>query len=443
LKAAQTGSSLFPEPIPGIRMRNQSISMFLLWLLPVVVSGFNSNFNSPLSLHTSSCRRPYGCYAVTKDKEKTDNAVVNADPINGTPEPKAADDSKSEDSFFQDFNASHYTESVVSNITEVMDEISQRINDGSMELFANLTMVMDGKLADQLPDSAVSELTEYISGIAKKLQKTQQQELERQLGELEKRFVEPFEQIAFSDAPLFDMNKKVPKTKEQLEREQAKRRRAIQNELVLRGANSTLTKSARMKSRELVSNFNVAPLYYSVALLYRWAQKASYPSVLLISAFKGMASVVKTKGGPNKKKRKGEVSYEEYMKDAEAMQSGWKKIGQIAAKGSAGKKWAILRRSAEVWAYFSSFYLKDRRITNKYQSGQWSEEKFAEERSKLGAEITQNLLRLGPTFIKVWNECARKSISLLLKGANNFIFFRWDNFSRLGLTLFRRSTSSN
>jgi hypothetical protein len=121
----------------------------------------------------------------------------------------------------------------------------------------------------------------------------------------------------------------------------------------------------------------------------------------LVTTFKGIATVLKTKGGPAKKKNAGEVTYEEYMKDAEAMQSGWKKIGLIAAKGPIAKKWAILRRSAEVWAYFSSFYLKDRRIARKYQKGLWTEAKFKEERSKLGAEITQNLLRLGPTFIKV------------------------------------------
>jgi hypothetical protein len=129
-----------------------------------------------------------------------------------------------------------------------------------------------------------------------------------------------------------------------------------------------------------------------------------YPSVYLLSAYKGMANVVKTRGGPKRRRQRkqlDELSYEEYIKDAEAFQSGWKRTGQIAAKGPWARKWAILRRSAEVWTYFSSFYLKDRRIANKYNSGEWSEEKFKTERSKLGAEITQNLLRLGPTFIKV------------------------------------------
>lgn len=256
----------------------------------------------------------------------------------------------------------------------------------------------------QLPESASEELTQYLADLANKVQKAQQQEVQRQMEEFEKLFVAPLERVAFSDAPLFELdNSKVKKeqAKSGMSSEYAE---FTERDLVLAGANSTLTKSARMRTGELIKNFNVAPLYYSVALLYRWLRKASYPSVYLLSAYKGVANVLKTSGGPRRRwlrKRQKELTDEEYLKDAEAFQAGWKRTGEIAAKGPWLRKWAILRRSAEVWAYFSSFYLKDRRICNKFNSGKWSEEKFRAERSKLGAEVTQNLLRLGPTFIKV------------------------------------------
>jgi predicted unusual protein kinase regulating ubiquinone biosynthesis (AarF/ABC1/UbiB family) len=359
-----------------------NLLLSLLSLLPLlqVVVGFTTQIVSPLSQRTAS-HRAYGCYATTEEKEKESKTIDVATGINGVPP---------EESFVKDFDASHITEQALSDITEVMDEISKRINDGSMEFLENITTVMDQKLV-QLPESASKELSEYISDVAKKLQNAQQQELQRQLVELEKRFVEPLEQLAFSDAPLFDTKKKKTSSAEGKQEEMQR---------ILAGKNSTLTRTSRMRTGEILGNFNVAPLYYSAALMYRWARKVSYPSVYVISGFKGMSSLVKT-NGPRKKKRKGKLTYEEYIKDAETMQSGWKRTGEIAAKGSMSKKWAILRRSAEIWGYFSSFYLKDRRINKNFQSGKWSEEKFKEERSKLGAEITQNLLRLGPTFIKV------------------------------------------
>jgi hypothetical protein len=250
---------------------------------------------------------------------------------------------------------------------------------------------MDDKFKS-LPEGAANELSTYISDLTKQVQKAQQRELQRQLEEIEMRFVRPLEELAFSDAPLFEKTVDSLSTKAEEDSDAMQRK-----SLVLTGVNSTLAQTRRLRTREILKNFNVAPVYYSIALALRWARKASEPSVYLLSVFKNLASVIKS--AP--KKKKGLQSYEEYLKDAETMQAGWKRTGEIAAKGALAKKWAILRRSAEIWAYFSSFYLKDRRIAKNYQKGRWDEERYSLERSKLGAEIVQNLLKLGPTFIKV------------------------------------------
>ena len=362
---------------------------------------------------TSRRRRAPGYYAATEEEQKSlEKEIV----ING----EAAETSHQISSTVNGVEAATVeTEVVVTNSTnatepidlaaiaidmnasmvELLDEISQRINEGSSEILKDVTSVLDDQLT-QLPDSKAEELTEYMAELANKIQKAQQEEVQRQMEELERLFVSPIERVAFSDAPLYALKQSnqgaVNKTK------------SAEDEipLILAGANSTLKKSARQgTTRELIQNLNVAPLYYSVALFYRWASKSkktlTLPSLYLISAYKAIANVIKTSGGPKRKEKEALSTYEEYIKDAEAFQSGWKRTGEIAAKGPWAKKWAVLRRSAEVWAYFSSFYLKDRRICKKFETGKWSEEKFTAERSRLGAEVTQNLLRLGPTFIKV------------------------------------------
>lgn len=286
-------------------------------------------------------------------------------------------------------------------VTEVMDEINRRILDGSAQMLENITEVMDEKFV-ALPESAATELSEYIGDLANKIQKAQQEELERQLYELNDRFVRPLEGIAFSDSPLFEKQRTSGSSSKKIKDAEILPEEKRRQDLILAGKNSTLFRSSRMRTGEIFRNFSVAPFYYTIALLYRWTRKVAYPSVFLLRFYKNVASVISVPRRRVKpKKRDGDTSYDEYLRDAAAMQSGWKKIGEIAAKGKWARQWAILRRSAEIWAYFSSFYLKDRRITNKYQSGKWSEERFKEERSKLGAEVTQNLLKLGPTFIKV------------------------------------------
>ena len=280
-----------------------------------------------------------------------------------------------------------------SDVTNLVDEINKRITDGSNEIFANMTEVVETTLPT-LSDETASELTNYLVELTNNLQKAQQREIERQLAEIEKVLMKPFEDFAFSDAALLQPKASsydgVMKTEDDLELQK------LREKLILRGENSTIKESSsRLRSAEIVRNINVAPFYYSVALLLRWIRKVSAPPIALLTLLKGMGSIV-----ANKDAKKGQT-YEEFMKSAETMQAGWKRTGEIAAKSALAKKWAILRRSAEIWGYFSSFYLKERRILNMYNSGRWSKEKFSEERSKLGAEVTQNLLKLGPTFIKV------------------------------------------
>lgn len=388
------------------------ISMLCCLLSSGVVNGFTSTSTARVTIppSTGASGSSTARYGFTKEKEKTTTSIK----VNGEKGEldHQLDSDESSDKHVNGQNKDENNEDSkdyfdVSEVTEVFDEISRRINDGSENLFENITAVVDEKFASNT--QAATELADYISEMANNIQTAQQNELQRQLAMLEKKLlVEPLEQIAFSDAPLFDMESK------EKEEEDDEEKRLEEERRNLFGKNSTLEKTARLRTSELIQNFNVAPLYYSIALFYRWMKKATYPSLWLLSTYKGMANLVKTKTGgrrfgrrrkkamKDKRSKDKKVSdYEEYIRDAEAMQTGWKRTGEIAAKGSWGKKWAILRRSAEVWAYFSSFYLKDRRIANKYNSGKWSEEKFQEERQKLGQEITQNLLRLGPTFIKV------------------------------------------
>jgi hypothetical protein len=177
--------------------------------------------------------------------------------------------------------------------------------------------------------------------------------------------------------------------------------------------------SKKMRTSEIIRNFNVAPIYYSAALAMRWIQKASAPPMAMLMFLRGIAYPLKWReggigngkaarrrrlfgkkvtpvaaGGRTKTFGDVQIADEEFI-------SGWKRTGEIAAKGRRGRALATFRRSAEIWFYFSSFYIKDAWIMKNYNSGRWTKDRFMEERGKLGGELTQNLLRLGPTFIKL------------------------------------------
>jgi len=319
----------------------------------------------------------------TTEKELSTTTTTKNLQINGDSGTKAEKTAKQTDAMEEFYVAAE-------EVTEFIEELNDRFTQDTAEFLKNITVDMEDKLV-RLPFQSASDASKILADMSRDIQQAQQAELERQLKAMEKKLAEPLEDLAFSDVPLrkTPVKKKAPAPTVDQDALSAE-------DLVLMGANSTLAISSRKKTRDILSNWNVAPAYYSIALLSRWVRKASYPSIYLLTIGQRLASVVKSSSNPRRRLRRAKA-----VESGENLQSGWKRTGEIAAKGNIAKKWAIMRRSAEIWAYFCSFYLKDRRISAKFEKGKWSEEKFKEERSKLGAEITQNLLKLGPTFIKV------------------------------------------
>jgi len=313
-------------------------------------------------------------------------------------------------------NMTDLLEKFSKNVTLTIEEMNREMTDGTKDILGNMTEILEEKLLvqpaaqQQAMAQQSSDVLQYIAELNEELTRAQKREMERQMMELEKVFVRPLEDFAFNDAKLSTLSSSsssssaAAKAASREVDEETKNRELEEHrrELILTGANSTvLETSRRLKTSEILRNLNVAPLYYSITLLFRWINKVKGPPMAALSFFRGLSALF---GSPSKvrgsSKRKMQ-SYDEFMKDAKQMQAGWKRTGEIAAKGPMARKWAIMRRSAEIWGYFASFYLKEKRMENKFKSGKWSEEKFSEERSKLGAEVTQNLLKLGPTFIKV------------------------------------------
>lgn len=321
----------------------------------------------------------------TKDASTT-TLVKDPPPLNGEPVDHAHVDV---DANVTNTLHKNDPENAAENVVEIMEEFNRYIEDGSREMFGNLTSKMEEKLT-LLPEDAAKEMSTYLYDMTAEIQKTQMKEVERQIKEIEREMVRPLEELAFSDAELYKETKKM----KDVTPEEAEQRKL---ELIGNASNETVQEaSRRLRTREIIRNINVAPYYYTVALLIRWFRKLWEPPLFFLNWMRGMASIIKL---PEPRKR-GQT-FEEYIKNAELMQAGWKRTGEIAAKGPMARRWAILRRSAEIWAYFSSFYIKERRMYNKYRSGRWTAEQFSAGRSKLGAEVTQNLLKLGPTFIKV------------------------------------------
>jgi len=130
------------------------------------------------------------------------------------------------------------------------------------------------------------------------------------------------------------------------------------------------------------------PLYATATLMARFFYKAIKIPLAPVGA---VTRFVTPSSGIQKKMFWDGTGSENDVRTAEMMQEKWKKS---ATTGS-------LRRSVEIWGCALSFVLKERRLTAKLRKEKITQEQFSAARSKLAEEVTQILLKLGPTFIKV------------------------------------------
>jgi predicted unusual protein kinase regulating ubiquinone biosynthesis (AarF/ABC1/UbiB family) len=84
-------------------------------------------------------------------------------------------------------------------------------------------------------------------------------------------------------------------------------------------------------------------------------------------------------------------SVETAAASAQRMQDRWRSSARFGR----------FRRSIEIWGYALSFVLKERKLSRRRAKGKLSDSEYSEARRKLGKDIAQSLLQLGPTFIKV------------------------------------------
>jgi len=350
-------------------MIQQPISMFLFVGIICLIVSYSTNgveaFTLPKSTTKAAAKSPLFMIIKSKqdDKKAAKVSVVNgakdSQHENGRDADKISDTAVLLAPTLSLINGSGQNASTL-DIIGLVEEINDQFIAGSNELFKNMTTIVEKKLSSVPANSAVgTDLSKLLADMTRDIQTAQQKEIQRQQGEIERLLVRPFEDFAFNDAALLQPAKEWGDNAENGKEE-------LRKELVISGVNSTLAESSRrMRSKEIVRNLNVAPFYYSVTLLMRWCRKVSAPPLAMLALLKGAGNLVASKS-------KQDTSYSDFIQDGEAMQNGWKRTGEIAAKGKTARKWAILRRSAEIWGYFSSFYIKEKRMTKMFESGKWS-----------------------------------------------------------------------
>lgn len=370
----------------------------------------------------------------TKEGETTTKVrVVDATPVNGARHDKAQhshenaitvdatktldhnddEDQKSNATSLSDLlsRSSDFNANATTALSDVADELLRVVKDGGLfeqgstsdygEFWAaanrNISSTLERQFDELVNSTSVTaisanEVVENLRAAVDELREEQERQLLAVQRNAERKIVELVDDVVFGESPILDATRmdKDEMTKNAVKKDPDERSAA-------RPLTTVPDQARNMRTREMMRYWKVAPLYYTVALLFRWVKKApDGPRTMWLSAGRVAARVF----GGKRVSRKSDA-YAEYISNANAMQAGWKRTGEIASKGPLRRQIEIFRRSVEIWSYFTNFYLREKRILRKFKAGKITEEEFSRRRSQLGADVTQNLLKLGPTFIKV------------------------------------------
>jgi hypothetical protein len=277
------------------------------------------------------------------------------------------------------------------NTTQFVNEFVEKLYSEVDELAnfsQSITATVEEKIVDLAKQSELS--SEEVNAAIGDIMQLMQEDIPKAV---EKRLAEALEEIAYSDTLLLEpLAEKKSGELDVVERARAERL-----------ANSSLDEIRVLRTREIVRFWRVAPLYYTIALGWRFLHKLPGPKSIVLA----LSSPFRKRPSRLFRKVDADAAFEAYISSGLEMQQGWKKTGEMAAKGSFRKNFEVLRRSVEIWGYFVNFYLREKRYTSRFKAGKWSQEKYSEARTRLGKEVTQNLLKLGPCFIKVCTFCSR------------------------------------
>jgi hypothetical protein len=206
---------------------------------------------------------------------------------------------------------------------------------------------------------------------------------------IEQRIAEAVEEIAFNDTPLLGGTQ-----------EETPTAAVATTPTKITTARDPKLEARSLRTRELMRYWRAAPLYYTIALMYRFLNKLPGPKAVLLALTRTLSLPLKSTKLFFPLSTTSPPPSSVVLSGIE-MQQGWKKTGEMAAKGSFRRNTQVLLRSIEIWGYFVNFYVREKRYSSKFTSGKWTQEQFSAARSQLGKEITQNILKLGPCFIKV------------------------------------------